>query len=74
MNLTNTDRELIERALDEMWQRIDPGESLALTNLYCQAISIVRERTEGVRKVRRDFGRRRPTPQMEILDASHALP
>ena len=64
MNLSNKDRELIERTLDEMFQRISVSDTAAV-DLYCKAISIVRELPEG-RKLRADFNTRRPVPQQAL--------
>jgi hypothetical protein len=58
--------ELIERALDTLYQHADPCNE-AETALYCQAVSIVREIPDG-RRVRSDFNSTRvTTPQQELI-------
>ena len=64
MTLSPKDRELIEGALDELFQRVSVSDTAAV-DLYCKAISIVRELPEG-RKLRADFNTRRPVPQQRL--------
>jgi hypothetical protein len=71
MNITNDERELLERALDELHElcryHCDNGPELArATGLYLRSISVVRDRPEGERRVRSDFMTKRPTPQGEM--------
>lgn len=65
MQITERERELLERALDTMFDQCEPDD-MPLSDLYCQAISIVRERPADVRRLRRDFNQRRPTPQADM--------
>jgi len=73
MKITANQRELTERALDELFDAMMEGEQLRgdqllrATRLYTQAAAIYRERPDGARKVRDDFGsKRRTTPQGEM--------
>lgn len=64
MKLTNEERELIERALDEMALAIPP-DAIRERMTYERAIRIVRERAG--RRVRSDFNQRRvPKAQAEM--------
>lgn len=69
MRLTARQRALLEEALDAMRDEILSGErpmTKKTKNLYCAAVTIVRERPAGERKARSDLGTTRPTPQLEV--------
>lgn len=65
MQITERQRELLERALDTMYAHC-PRDEVEVKGLYCQAVSIVRELPPDVRRLRRDFNQRRPTPQADM--------
>ena len=62
MTITESDRELIERALDMMAVRSSCGGKLTVQEirLYEAAVAVVRERPAGQRRLRRDFLTQRP--------------
>jgi len=69
MKLTGRDRECIERALDQLSEALEAGvdatgaQIVRAKRAYYQAVSIVRDRPDGQRKVRSDFAGERG-PQM----------
>ncbi len=68
MNLNEDNRELLERALDTLIQRIYEGTPPPISEirLYERAVSLVRDLPPGVRRIRSDFQTKRPTAQTEI--------
>jgi hypothetical protein len=69
IRLTESQRQLLEHALDAMRDEILAGDrpmTKKAKNLYCSAVTLVRERPAETRKVRSDFGTSRPTPQLEV--------
>lgn len=65
MRLTDAQREVLERALDTLSQRV-PSPTAAECRLLRHATSIVRDLPPGVRRVRADHETRRRTAQSEI--------
>ncbi len=68
MRLTDPDRELLERTLDSLMQRLYAGEPPTVREVrdYEKAVRLVRELPPGERRVRSDFRTKRPGPQAEI--------
>lgn len=70
MNLSNDQREAVERALDDLWDLVrDHCDGMPLVKAsasYLRAIAIVREVPPGERRVRSDFLRKRLTSQGEM--------
>lgn len=67
MTLTDSERELIERALDALASAPSLADYNDALRLYEKAVCVVRERPAGTRRVRSDFNqRRRIVAQLEI--------